>query len=214
MTTETFFDEAAAVAAARDGDRAAFGELVRRYQRAAYSLAYGFVGNREDALDMAQEAFARAYRAMDRFQHGRPFYPWLYQIIRNTCFNHLKRRRRRGEISLDGLTETGFDAPDYDTPCRAAALNDVQRGVVRGLETLTDEHREIIVLRHIHDLSYSEIAACLEIPTGTVMSRLHAARRNLQAALRAEGLDPKRARAEGLDPARARAEQPGSEVVS
>lgn len=204
MTTDTLFDEAAAVAAARAGDRAAFGALVRQHQRAAYAIAYGFVGNREDALDMAQEAFARAYRAMERFDPGRPFYPWLYQIIRNTCFNHLKRSRRRGEISLDGLTETGFEAPDHETPRRAAALDDVQRGVVRGLQTLSEEHREIIVLRHIHERSYSEIAECLDIPVGTVMSRLHAARRKLQAALRAEGLDP----------AQARETQPGSEVLS
>ena len=190
MTTDTLFDEAAAVAAAREGDRAAFGELVQQYQRAAYAIAYGFVGNREDALDMAQEAFARAYRAMARFESGRPFYPWLYQIIRNTCFNHNKRRKRRGEISLDGLTESGFEAPDHETPRRAAALDDLQRGVVRGLETLSDEHREIIILRHIHERSYNEIAECLDIPVGTVMSRLHAARKKLQTALRIEGLDP------------------------
>lgn len=180
----TTYDETAVVLQAQQGDRAAFGELVKMHQKRAYAIAYGFVGNREDALEMAQEAFARAYQAMDRFDTKMPFYPWLYRIVRNTCLNHIKKRRRRGETSLDGLMESGFDvASKVTAPDESAILADLRRDIVEALERVSDDHREIILLRHLHEHSYNEIAEFLEIPPGTVMSRLYAARRSLRTAL-------------------------------
>ncbi len=177
-------DEEGLLAAARKGDRAAFGVLVRAHQRRAYAAAYGIVGNREDALELAQEAFARAFRAMGRFKPGMPFYPWLYQIVRNTCLNHLKRRRRRGEQSLEDLVESGFDARDPSPgPGEAAERNDLRESIAAAMSRLSPEHREILRLRHFMELSYSEIAACLRVPEGTVMSRLHAARKSLRRVL-------------------------------
>ena len=107
--TETTYDEQAVLLDAQRGDRAAFGQLVRTYQKRAYGIAYGFVGNREDALELAQEAFVRAYKAMARFDPRLPFYPWMYRIVKNTCLNHLKKRKRRGETSLDGMMASGYE---------------------------------------------------------------------------------------------------------
>lgn len=172
------------VGAARKGDRAAFGALVKAYQRRAYAAAYGIVGNRDDALDLAQESFVRAYRAMHRFDPALPFYPWLHQIVRNTCLNHLKRKKRRGEQSLDAMMEQGYDARE-DNPGadEAVELDEVKRQVATAMKALSHEHREILRLRHMLDLSYGEIASMLDVPIGTVMSRLHAARKALKRAV-------------------------------
>jgi RNA polymerase sigma-70 factor (ECF subfamily) len=191
MMTETTFNEVAAILDAQQGDRAAFGSLVKAYQKRAYAIAYGFVGNREDALELAQESFVKAYRAISRFDTTMPFYPWLYRIVRNTCLNHIKKRKRRGESSLDGMMESGFDVSSgRDEPAREAALGDIREAVGNALSRLSDDHREIITLRHIHELSYVEIAECLDIPQGTVMSRLHAARRSLREKLMDIDLQP------------------------
>lgn len=177
-------DEEAAIAAAVRGDSAAFGQLVRAYQRRAYAVAYSYVRNRDDALELAQDAFVQAFRAMHRFQAGRPFYPWLAMIVRNKCLNHLKRRKRRGEQSLDALVDGGYDPADpeasADGPAHQHALEDQIR---QALEQVSPQHQEILRLRHLMELSYAEIAKTLEIPQGTVMSRLHAARKALRQVL-------------------------------
>ncbi len=184
MVDAATWDEAAVLGDACLGDRQAFGVLVRRYQRQAYAVAYSFVGNREDALELAQESFARAYKAMDRFDSTLPFYPWLYRIIKNTCLNHLKKRNRRGEVSLEGMQESGFDvASATESPDNSLHRHDLRAKLSAALATLPGEHREILVLRHFQELSYREIAECLGIPQGTVMSRLHAARKNLRVRL-------------------------------
>lgn len=183
----TTWDEAQVLGDACLGDRRAFGMLVRRYQRQAYAAAYSFVGNREDALELAQEAFARAYKAMDRFDSSLPFYPWLYRIIKNACINHLKKRKRRGEVSLEGMHESGFDlASEAERADNFMHRADLRKRLVQALDTLPEDHREILVLRHFQELSYKEIAECLGIPQGTVMSRLHAARKNLRGCLEEE----------------------------
>ncbi len=177
-------DDAEVLLRACEGDRNAFGALVKAYERRAYAVAYGFVHNRDDALELAQEAFARAYRAMPRFDAELPFYPWLYRIIKNTCINHLKKRKRRGETSLDGLLAAGFDAAQaVQNPVTDAQLGDVRSAIALAMATLSSNHREILMMRHFQDLSYTEIAQCLDVPKGTVMSRLHAARIALRNAL-------------------------------
>ena len=188
MTTLTTCEEEISILiGAQQGDRAAFGKIVKTYQKKAYAIAYGFVGNREDALEMAQEAFAKAYKAIARFDTDLPFYPWLYRIVKNTCLNHIKKRKRRGETSLEGLMESGYDPPSPNhTPDRHAELADIQRSIVEGLGELSEGHREIITLRHLHELSYTEISDCLDIPKGTVMSRLYAARRRLRVVMESQ----------------------------
>ncbi len=186
--TLTVDDDTAVIELAQRGDRAAFGELVRRYQKRAYAVAYGLVGNREDALELAQESFAKAYKAMGRFDTAMPFYPWLYRILKNTCLNHIHRRRRRGETSLDGMMEDGHDVPaGGDGPETHAHRSELRWRISEALLRVNDAHREILTLRHIEELSYAEIAEVLDVPKGTVMSRLHAARRSLREALQCAG---------------------------
>lgn len=186
MITLTTPDETTFLVQAQKGDRAAFGELVKLYQRPAYAIAYGFVGNREDALEIAQEAFVKAYRAMSRFDTDLPFFPWIYRIVRNTSLNHIKKRNRRGETSLDGLMDSGVDfASKRRGPDAKAGLGELRDRIAQSMMHISDPHREILTLRHVHELSYNEIAECLDIPRGTVMSRLHGARRSLRQAMEA-----------------------------
>ena len=175
--------------AAQQGDRAAFGRLVGMYQRRAYGAAYGIVGNRHDAMELAQEGFARAFKAMGRFDLDQPFYPWLYRIIKNAGLNHLKKKRRHGEVSLEGLAETGYNpSSSAATPRQAAERLESRAEVRRAIDALPDIHREILMLRHFDELSYQEIAERLNIAQGTVMSRLHAARKKLREALERGGI--------------------------
>jgi RNA polymerase sigma-70 factor (ECF subfamily) len=182
----TPIDAQALLLAAKRGDRAAFGRLVSMHQKRAYAAAYAIVGNSQDALELAQEGFARAFKAMARFDTTQPFYPWLYRIVKNACLNHLKKKRRHGEVSLDSLVESGFSpVAEVATPWQVAARCEARSEIWRAIEQLPAMHREILVLRHFEDLSYKEIAECLEIAPGTVMSRLHAARKKLREVLEA-----------------------------
>lgn len=178
-------DERTIIARAQKGDRIAFGNLVRHYQKHAYSIAYGFVGNREDALELAQDSFVKAYKAIRRFDLRMPFYPWLYRIIKNTCLNYIKKRNRRGEYSLNSMMEKGKDFPTTrKSPEHTAILQELKGVLGQALSCISEHHREIIVLRHIHEKSYAEIADCLDIPHGTVMSRLHGARKSLKKEMK------------------------------
>jgi len=178
-------DESRLVREAQRGGVEAFSKLVEKYKRRAYFAALGLVRNHHDALDLSQEAFARAYRAMRRFDTTRPFYPWLYRIVRNLCLNHLKRRSRQQEVSMEIIEPRGGEslADSRAGPAELAVRNELRERLWRAMENLTPEHREILVLRHFQEMSYAEIAETLECPPGTVMSRLHAARRNLRDRL-------------------------------
>lgn len=184
METNLSDDERNTLERAKRGDKGAFGALVAAYQRRAYAAAYAIVGNREDAVDLAQDAFVRAYGAMARFDTAMPFYPWLHRIVRNTCLNHLKRRGRRGETSLDALISDGYEPVETGADPEASALALEERAqILAAMDTLPHAQQEILRLRHLLELSYAEIAATLGVPIGTVMSRLHAARRALKQAL-------------------------------
>jgi RNA polymerase sigma-70 factor, ECF subfamily len=170
---------------AQAGDPDAFGRLVERYMRRAYYSALSLVGSREDALDLSQEAFARAYRARRTIDPDRPFYAWLYQILRRLCFNFLRDRRARAR-RLDGAaTWLADEAADRAAPGPDAsyARAEARRRVAAAIEQLPDREREVLALREFEGLSYREIAALVGIPIGTVMSRLYAARQHLAAAL-------------------------------
>ncbi len=184
MIEQSTYDEREIISAAALGDRRAFGTLVRLYQRRAYAAAYTLVGNRDDALELSQDAFVKAFRAMKRFDVNMPFYPWLHRIIRNTSLNHLKKKKRRGESSLDSMMESGFDARDPKrTPLDMANRSELALHIEHAMSQLSPEQQEILRLRHFMELSYGEIAASLEIPQGTVMSRLHSARKKLRSIL-------------------------------
>ena len=182
--TEEEHHEKTLIESAQKGDHAAFGQMVTAYQRRAYSVAYGFMGNREDALEMAQESFVKIYKAIQRFDLGMPFYPWMYRIVKNTCLNQIKKRNRRGESSLDSMMASGRDfATTKRGPESRAVLGELKDKLADSLNRVSENHKEIIVLRHIHELSYAEISQCLDIPHGTVMSRLHGARKSLKKVM-------------------------------
>jgi RNA polymerase sigma-70 factor (ECF subfamily) len=167
---------------AQAGETAAFGELVARYMRRAYYAALGLVGSHDDALDLSQEAFARAFRARRRINPELPFYTWLYQILRRLCFNHVRDRRVRrnrlnqaGEWLASQATRRAADA----NPERAVDRAELRKQVQVAIEKLAEREREVIVLKEYEGLRYREIADLLGIPIGTVMSRLYSARRRL-----------------------------------
>ncbi len=170
---------------ARSGDREAREELARAFGRPAYLLALQLLGNPEDARDAAQEGLMRFFSRLDRLDPGRPVRPWLLAIVRNAARDLARRRRVRQASSLDAAGEAfGVelidDAPGPETLSRREEL---RRKVWRALGELRETEREILVLRDYQDLSYAEIAAVLGVPLGTVMSRLHRARRALRALL-------------------------------
>jgi RNA polymerase sigma-70 factor (ECF subfamily) len=188
-------DDADAVRRARAGDREAFRVLVERHQGRAYRLALRVLRDEEGARDVVQDAFLKAWGSLDRFEGRSGFYTWLYRIVMNLCLDRRRRRQTRREVEWSEAAdaEGAALAPALSDPGAAPdeALDRSQlRGLVaRAIAELPDDARRTIELREIDGLSYQEIAQALGIPKGTVMSRLHYARRRLAAALRAAGAD-------------------------
>lgn len=180
--------EGTLVALAQGGDGAAREELARRARRPAYLLALQLTGDPEESRDVTQDALLRFFATLDSFDAARPVKPWLARIVRNRVFDGSRRRRARPAVSLDALCDDGFEPAlpsGVAGPEELARRSELQRRIWRALATLSAAHREILVLRDYQDLSYAEIATALGIPAGTVMSRLHAARRALRDALAA-----------------------------
>jgi RNA polymerase sigma-70 factor (ECF subfamily) len=174
---------------AQSGDSGAFGELVTRYMRRAYFAALGLVGNHDDALDLSQEAFARAFRARRSLDPERPFYPWLYQILRRLCFNFLRdRKSRAAKLAAAGpwmADDAGARAAE-ESAQRRLERAELRARIEAAIATLPAHEKEVLVMREFEGLRYREIADLLGIPIGTVMSRLYAARKALAAALEGE----------------------------
>lgn len=171
---------------ARRGDSAAFGELVRRNMQRGYRAALALVGSHDDALDLSQDAFARALKHAAKMDPERPFYPWFYQILRRLCFNYLRDRANRRRLLDEAGGWIGDDpiiGSRQEHPDTRLQREDARRIVVRAIAGLPDVQREVLVLREFEGLKYAEIASLLEVPAGTVMSRLYAARRALADAL-------------------------------
>jgi len=160
------------------GEKKAFETLVKRHMTDAFYVAYGLVGNAEDARDLSQEAFVKAYQARARFDDTRPFYPWFYRILKNHCLNFVTRGRRH--VSLDDENEHREIASPVSTPLESLEADERRRLVRAALDRLSEDHREIIVLKDFREHSYREIADILDIPIGTVMSRLFYARQALR----------------------------------
>jgi len=178
------------VVQARSGVAAAREELARRYREPAYLLGLQLTGNREDALDVAQDALLRFFATLDRFQEERPVRPYLLRIVRNRVMDLWRRRRLRRAESLDAGELPRQIADERPGPEEATRRGELRRRVWRAVAELPPAKREILVLRDFHDLAYAEIAKVLGIPIGTVMSRLHSARKALRRILVAEGLGP------------------------
>jgi RNA polymerase sigma-70 factor (ECF subfamily) len=168
------------IARARQGDLRAFEEIVRLYQRRVYGVALRIVRAHDVADDVAQEAFVRAWRSLDRFELGRPFGPWVCRIAANLAVNHVRSPRAREEGLPEGHAETRGDDPG---PLAAVLDAEARRVLDEAVAGLPLEQRAVFVLRAVEEMSYGEIASALGISPGTVMSRLFRARERLARAL-------------------------------
>jgi RNA polymerase sigma-70 factor (ECF subfamily) len=176
----------------RNGDKEAFHDLVIRYQRKVFSIAYGMVHNREDAKDLTQDAFLKAYRNLERFEGSSSFYTWLYRITVNVCIDHIRKMKKHMTVDYDEnmLRDGPVEGADNirprtldGDPVRNLARKELLEKIGEALEKLSPIHKTAILLREVQGLSYSEMAEVMEVSKGTVMSRLHHARKNLQGLL-------------------------------
>lgn len=179
-------DDSALIAASQKGDQAAFSELVRRYQRAVYRVAYALTRNTSDADDLAQETFVRAWGAIGRFESGQPLHPWLARIATNQAYSLFRHRKRRPETSIEPLVEAGMQWGTDDDPADHTAANERSARLRACFEQLSQEHQAVLALRAVQDLAYDQIAEALGVPVGTVMSRLSRARTELKRLMQAQ----------------------------
>jgi RNA polymerase sigma-70 factor (ECF subfamily) len=174
----------------KQGDKAAFDLLVIKYQSRIVNLAMRFVRNQADALDISQEAFIKAYRAMPNFRGDSAFYTWLYRITVNTAKNYLavKSNCRLPEVDQDPSEmeqiDTGTALKDLETPENLLLTQEIQDTVVRAIDNLPEDLRTAISLRELEGLSYEEIAVTMDCPMGTVRSRIFRAREAIDMLLK------------------------------
>lgn len=178
--------------AVKAGDTTAYRGLVEKYQQRVYAVVYGMVRNREDARDITQEAFVKAYNSLEGFRVEAGFYTWLYRIAMNLAIDFIRRRKRRAATGFDegvaardddgGIAESHHE----DSPRKQLERKQLYGRILDALEQLPEDQRQVIVLREVDGLSYKEIADIMEVPEGTVMSRLFYARKKLQKLLAEE----------------------------
>jgi RNA polymerase sigma-70 factor (ECF subfamily) len=180
-------DDQALVERCRAGDLTAFEPLVEKYRNRVWRLAFNYLRDREEAWDVAQEAFIRAYQALPNFRGQSAFYTWLFRIVVNVAADRARARAARGRaFGTERVPEEDWErvmVEQEENPVDAAARAEDRERITKALATLPEHHRTIIMLSDIEGLSYREIADVLSIPMGTVMSRLHNARKRLREAL-------------------------------
>ena len=192
MTRE---DEARIIRQVQRGDVNAFERLVCEYEKNVYNLALRMVRNPDDAADMTQEAFIKAYNSLSSFRGDSKFSVWLYRIVSNVCLDFLRSRTRKPTVSLSTENDEGEEveldiADEETTPEKELDRKLTRDAVQRGLQSLPAEHREILLLREIQGLSYEEISEALGLEVGTVKSRIFRARKKLCAFLLQDGNIP------------------------
>src|ERR1051326_4567253 len=182
-------DEMVLVNKARQGDLEAYDELVKRYQERIYATIYHMTSNHEDANDLAQEAFVKAFHALKSFKGGSSFYTWVYRIAVNKTINFLKQRKNKAQMSLDDLDFNAEHDPDLvalisdKTPRREVHLAELQEKLNSAMQKLSEPHRLVVTLHDVQGLSHEEIAKIMDCNIGTVRSRLFYARQQLQGYL-------------------------------
>lgn len=174
---------------ARQGDLQAFDYLMSKYSGRIYALLYNMTSNKEDAEDLLQEVFLKAYKALPKFKEKSSFYTWVYRIGVNTAINYVKKRKKKQGLSLDHL-DLGLERDpalvqmaSQETPDRNLNLKELQKKLNSALQTLSENHRTVVVLHDIQGLPHHEIGKILGVSSGTVRSRLFYARQQLQAQL-------------------------------
>lgn len=166
------------IEAVQEGDKGAFGKLVRKHQKRLFRFIVGLTGSFDEAEDIVQEAFVRAYKNIGTFKTQYSFYPWLATIARNLAYNHISREEKKE--SLDRLQEKGYDPQSVDLgPLEKMIDGEANERFFKALMALGTKYRAVFVLRHFEQMDYGEIASYLKIPPGTVDSRLYRARQFL-----------------------------------
>lgn len=174
------------------GDEKAFAQLVERYHRRVFAISLGMVKNQDDAMDIAQDAFIKVRRYIEGFQGASSFYTWLYRIVVNMCIDHLRKSGRQAEVEFD--EGTGYDDELEESkpvvgsrsdanPSDVLSRKELAGRIQEAIDALPAYHRAVILMREIEGMSYSEMARALKVSKGTIMSRLHHARKKLQRAL-------------------------------
>ena len=167
----------------------AYDQLVRRYQERVYATVYHMTSNHEDANDLVQETFIKAFRALKTFKGDSSFYTWIYRIAVNKTINFLKQRKNRVQLSLNDLDFNVENDPDLvaliseKTPRRSLHLSELQEKLNSALRRLSEHHRMVVVLHDVQGLSHEEVGKIMDCNVGTVRSRLFYARQQLQAHL-------------------------------
>ena len=177
----------------QQGDSRAFRTLFDRYHRRAFAVAVGVVKNKDDAQDVVQEAFVKVHKNIGKFQGTSSFYTWLYRIVMNVSIDHVRRTSRRKNLDFDErvvhekseVAGDGALLPNVANanPGRAALRRELGGAIAAALAELPEHHRQVIVLREIEGMSYEQMADALDVPKGTIMSRLFHARKKMQAEL-------------------------------
>ncbi|WP_318361035.1 sigma-70 family RNA polymerase sigma factor [uncultured Agathobaculum sp.] len=183
-------DDKHIVAQARRGDLSAFEELVTRYEKRVYAIALRSSGSPEDAADITQEVFLKAWRSMESFRGDSGFSTWLFRITMNMCVDHARRRQTQPQTQplVQGEEDDERPIPDTaPTPEEHLENSELGRELAAALDEVSDEHRRIVLLRDVSGMSYTEIAEVLEISEGTVKSRLSRARIALRKILLKRG---------------------------
>ena len=172
------------ISRARGGDREAFGALVEQYRDNVYRLAYRMCGNAYDADEAAQEAFVAAWRALPNFRGDAKFSTWLYRLTTNAAIDVMRREKRHQTVGDGEMVDLADDA---DSPQETVERTEQQETVQKALATLSEEYREVLLLRYMEELDYAEIAEVLQLPSGTVKSRINRAKAALKTALLKSG---------------------------
>lgn len=177
-------DEAELIERSRSGDSAAFGVLVERYQRRVVGVALAVVHNQDDAVELAQETFVRAYENLSKFESRSSFSTWLYRIAANLAIDFWRREGRHVVLhGEDAESEISRIPSLQGDSFKEVSRAELSERLNKALGELTSEHRAVILLREVEGLSYDEISDILQVPRGTVMSRLHYARTRLRVIL-------------------------------
>src|SRR4030081_758954 len=189
--TEAEPDDFDLVKRCQKGEAVAFDELVTKYRSKVFSMIYGMVQNEQDAWDLAQDGFLKAWRSIHRFKGQSSFYTWLYRIMTNVTIDSLRRKGIHGESEFDDRiapanVEPGSRTTPSSVPLPHKKLEqiEIRQRIDDAISKLSPEHRAVIVMKEIEDLQYSEIAEILNCSIGTVMSRLFYARKKMQSLLR------------------------------
>jgi len=172
------------IAQASHGDTEAFAALIALHERFVYNLALRTLGNADDAADMAQEAFVRAWQALPTFRQDAQFRTWLYRIVLNLCINRIPRLRRElNELSHDEISDLSEPAVSTPDPLTQLEKQEQRAFIHREIDRLPEQYRLLVSLRYQHELSYEEIATMLSLPVGTVKTGLFRAKARLREAL-------------------------------